>query len=320
MAHRTGARRGLGLLVGMALVAAACGGDDDDARRATPTGGTDAEVEAVFPAEVEHAFGTTVVEEAPERVVTVGYNDQDFVLAFGVEPVAVRWWYGPEDDATQAWTDDLLTADEPKVLVMPELNLEAVAAERPDLIVGVYSGMTEAEYEQLSQIAPTVAQSGDHHDYGMPWQEVTRSIGTALGQPDTAEQLVTDLEARFADVRAAHPEWAGRSVTVATASPDDLSFFASQDPRVALLPGARLRGPGGARRGRRHRVLRHDQPGAGRAPRPRPPGVGPAVLRRWRAGHHRSRPAAGPSRRHGRRAGRVPRRRASRPPSGGTPS
>jgi len=232
MAQRTRTRRGLGLLVGMLLVAAACG-DDDAADQAAPAGGTDAgaEAEAVFPAEVEHAFGTTVVEEAPERVVTVGYNDQDFVLAFGVEPVAVRWWYGPEDDATQAWTDDLLTAGEPKVLVMPELNLEAVAAERPDLIVGVYSGMTEEEYEQLSQIAPTIAQSGDHNDYGMPWQEVTRSIGTALGQPERADQLVTALEDRFAEVRAAHPEWEGRSVAVATSSPDELNFFASQDPR-----------------------------------------------------------------------------------------
>lgn len=234
MVHRK-RHRGLVLLAGSVLALGACGGSDDDGE--DPAGASGAErapatqAEAAFPAEVEHQYGTTVVEDAPERVVTVGYNDQDFVLAFGVEPVAVRWWYGPEDDATQPWTDDLVGDDEPKVLVMPELNLEAVAAERPDLIIGVYSGMTQEEYGQLSEIAPTIAQSGDYVDYGMPWQEVTRSIGTALGQPDTADELVADVEARFAEISDAHPDWTGKSVAVATSSPDEFSFFASEDPR-----------------------------------------------------------------------------------------
>jgi iron complex transport system substrate-binding protein len=46
------------------------------------------------------------------------------------------------------------------VLSAEELNVEAVAALDPDLIVGVSSGMTAEEYETLSQIAPTLAQVG----------------------------------------------------------------------------------------------------------------------------------------------------------------
>jgi hypothetical protein len=42
-----------------------------------------------------------------------------------------------------------------------EIDVEAVAALEPDLIVGIYSFMDEATYELLSGIAPTVTQTGE---------------------------------------------------------------------------------------------------------------------------------------------------------------
>ncbi len=53
-------------------------------------GATSSAPEGVFPSNVTHQYGTTVVEETPERVVTLGPTDQDAVLALGTVPVAIR--------------------------------------------------------------------------------------------------------------------------------------------------------------------------------------------------------------------------------------
>src|SRR5918992_4204637 len=42
---------------------------------------------------ISHKFGETKVSKDPARVLTVGWNDQDFVLALGVVPVATRAWF-----------------------------------------------------------------------------------------------------------------------------------------------------------------------------------------------------------------------------------
>lgn len=58
-------------------------------------------------------------------------------------------------------------------------------------------------------------------------------MGRALGREQRAEELVAEVEARFAAVREAHPEWEGRAVAVATPGVDSGTFgtFASEDPR-----------------------------------------------------------------------------------------
>ena len=42
-----------------------------------------------YPLTIEHAFGETVIESKPERVATVGWENQDTPLALGVAPVGV---------------------------------------------------------------------------------------------------------------------------------------------------------------------------------------------------------------------------------------
>ncbi|MDO5730562.1 hypothetical protein [Corynebacterium sphenisci] len=55
--------------------------------------GCSAEVEeGAFPVTIEHAFGETTIEEAPQRVVALGHSDVDPLLALGVTPVWVRAW------------------------------------------------------------------------------------------------------------------------------------------------------------------------------------------------------------------------------------
>ncbi|MEJ8281187.1 iron-siderophore ABC transporter substrate-binding protein [Pseudonocardia spirodelae] len=196
-------------------------------------GGAGTTAAAGFPVTIEGKLGTATVPQAPRRVASVGYTDHDAILALGVAPVAARYWYGAENTVVQPWASAAARALDaaPAVLTMSSIEPEKIAAQRPDLVVGVYSDLDAQNYPVVSAIAPTVGPAKGFHDYGAPWQEQTRLVGRALGRTDEADRLVGELEARFAAVRDANPQWAGKQVAVATRGADSLSVFASQDPR-----------------------------------------------------------------------------------------
>ncbi|MGH2985496.1 MAG: iron-siderophore ABC transporter substrate-binding protein [Solirubrobacterales bacterium] len=226
----------------LALALAACGGSGDETAGdpAAPAGAASG-----FPVTIEHTYGMTRIPDEPARVVTVGYNDHDFALALGVTPVGVREWFGEQSSATWPWARDELSHAEPEVLSAEEISFEQVAALRPDLILGVYSGMTESDYAKLSRIAPTVAQTDEYVAFGMPWQEQTLLIGRALGREDRAEELVREVEARFARARAAHPEFRRATALFAyREAGGGFGAYASTDARGRFLRSLGFRSSG----------------------------------------------------------------------------
>lgn len=220
-----------------ALGAAACGSDGAGgavAAEADPD--ATASADDVFPVTVDHKYGSTTVDERPERVVSVGFTDQDSLLSLGVVPVGIRDWYGDQPYAVWPWAQEALGDAEPEVLSASELNFEAIAALRPDLIVGVSSGMTDVEYETLSGIAPTITQTDEYVDYGVPWQEMHRTIGAVVGEAALAEEQIGELEGRFAQIAEDHPDWQGQEVAVSYAlSESSVGAYASSDTRSRLL-------------------------------------------------------------------------------------
>lgn len=190
--------------------------------------------DAPFPVTIEHKFGSTTITEAPQRVVAIGYTEQDPLLALGVQPVAVRYWYGDAPNAIFPWAEDALEGEAPEVLNMPygALNYEAILALAPDLISAVSAGITLEEYDLLSQIAPTIAQSGEYIDFGMPWQEATQTIGDAVGRSEQAEAAVAEVEALFEDARTRNPQFAEKTVAVIYSyGPGQYGFYTDQDVR-----------------------------------------------------------------------------------------
>ena len=190
------------------------------------------------PTRVPHKYGETEVPRDPQRVVTVGLTDHDYLLAFGVVPVGITDWYGDQPLGVWPWAVDRLGGAQPAVMPRnnDQIDFERVAALAPDLVVGQYCGMTQGDYDRLSAIAPTVAQSAAHPDYGMPWDETTRVVGRVLGRPDEAERLIGGVQDRFAAARAAHPELAGRSAVVAEQFEPNTYFVRSaSDPRTRFL-------------------------------------------------------------------------------------
>ncbi len=146
--------------VGLAVVAAAC----SSGTAADTEGGTRT---------VTHKKGATEVPDNPQRIVTVGYSDQDTLLAFGRQPVGVTDWYGDYPDATWPWAQDALGGTHPEVFnrgqFTGEANFayEAIAELAPDLILALYIDVDDDAYQRLSAIAPTVTTSPDYPDFGM---------------------------------------------------------------------------------------------------------------------------------------------------------
>ncbi len=214
----------------LVLSLAACG-DDESGSQPAATGSSS----SAFPVTVEHKFGSTEIAAEPKRVVTVGYTDQDAVLAFGVVPVGVGDFLGGYKWRERPWAQDALGGAEPEVVSGQQINFEAVAAQRPDLIIAINAGLKQGDYDRLSKIAPTVGQSGDYIDFGMPWEEQTLLVGRALGQEERAREIVADVEAKFEQVREQHPEFAGKTAILAYGGPDGYGAYATGDTRSRFL-------------------------------------------------------------------------------------
>ncbi len=224
-------KRSLVLILMMLLMIGVSGLLPVAAQEATET--PTEKADGVFPVTIEHEYGSTTITQEPKRVVAIGYTEQDLLLAVGVTPVAARYWYGDEKSVIFPWAKDKVQGDEPIVLNMPfgALNFEAILALKPDLISAVTSGITQDEYDKLSQIAPTIAQSSAYINFGMPWQAATQMVGDAVGKSATAEKAVADVETLFEEARTQNPQFDGKTVAVSYFSGGTYGFYTSQDSR-----------------------------------------------------------------------------------------
>ncbi|MDG4825414.1 iron-siderophore ABC transporter substrate-binding protein [Asanoa sp. WMMD1127] len=209
----------------------ACG--TEDPQPASSAGAGDA---AAFPAVIEHKYGTTTVPAEPKRIVVVGLVEQDALLALGVTPVATTEWWGEQPGAIWPWAKDELGGNPvPQVLKPTDgIEIEKVLALNPDLVLGVYSGMTKEEYDKLSARVPTIAEAKGVIDFGASWQELTRIVGAAVGKKAEAEKVISDVEARFAAARQANPAFAGKVGAVVTYY-QGIYVYGSQDARGRFL-------------------------------------------------------------------------------------
>lgn len=187
------------------------------------------------PHAITHALGTTTVQPNPERIITLGWSGEDVVIALGEVPVAMPR-YTFFDSGMFPWVEEKLDSQKPDLL-SGDLDFEAIAALRPDLILGVYSGIDELAYKRLSAIAPTVVYRSAPWSAG--WQEQTEVIGEALGKQAEAAQLARETEQTLADLGKQYADLHGATFTFGTyfAGESSLIVYLPSDPRVAALIG-----------------------------------------------------------------------------------
>jgi iron complex transport system substrate-binding protein len=228
-----------GVLVSAAGLAGCSTGSSDSAASSTAAS-TRADADA-FPVTLEHAYGETTIEREPARVVAIGYTDPDMVVSLGVVPVgATKLTYGANATGSTDYFDQAVEAlggEAPTRFDDTDgINLAQIATLRPDVILGVQSGITEQDYAKLSKIAPTVAMPGV--PYLTPWRTTLATVGRALGRTAEAEKVLTSTEDAIAAAKSEHPDLAGKSLMWTYLSQQDRStvgVYGSKDTRVAAL-------------------------------------------------------------------------------------
>lgn len=201
------------------------------------------QADTTYPIDIEHALGVTTITDRPERVAAVGWANHEVPLALGVVPVGfpATPFGDDDDDGMLPWVEERLETlqTEPPALFDEGdgIDFEAVAASRPDVILAAYSGLSRADYDTLSRIAPVVAYP--EAPWSTSWRDMIRLNSAGLGMAEEGEALIQRLEARVSDQIEAHPELDGRSVIfVNHVDPTNLGrivFYNDNDARVRFV-------------------------------------------------------------------------------------
>ena len=231
-----------GLLVS-ALALAGCGSSSEaESPATTPAATTDST--GAFPVTITSALGDAVIDAAPERVITLGQGSAETAIALGVTPVGMEEYsWGADETGYLPWVHEAVEAsgDELPVLFTggTEIDVDAILELEPDLILAPWSGLTQDQFDILTDIAPTVAYPD--LPWSINWDEQITTIATALGQPEQADVLIDGIEDAFTAAAAAHPEYADVTFSyVYTVGPGSLGIFLPDEQRVAMVRGLGL--------------------------------------------------------------------------------
>ena len=191
---------------------------------------------------ISHAYGETVIESQPERVATISWGNQDVPLALGIVPVGVsKANYGETDkNGLLPWTGEKyaeLGEESPVVYDdVDGLDYEAISDSNPDIILAAYSGITQEEYDLLSEIAPVLAYP--ENAWQTLWRDQITMNATALGKKDEGDALVKELETLISDKTSKYSDIEGKTAVFCYFNPADLGKFyiyLPSDPRAAYL-------------------------------------------------------------------------------------
>ncbi|MCD2104702.1 iron-siderophore ABC transporter substrate-binding protein [Rhodococcus erythropolis] len=225
--HRTVSLSGL---VIAALVLGGCSNNNAE----TESGNSDFETVTI-----ESALGNAVITEKPERIVTLGMGSAETVIALGTIPVGVeKYAWGSDDTGYLPWVHEAVTEQGGE---LPEqftggtdLNIEAIIALEPDLILAPWSGITQQQFDSLNAFAPTVAYA--ESPWTITWEEQINVIGKAMGESEMATAEIDKIKSQFAESTAAHPNYADVSFSfIYNTGPGTLGVFFAEEQRVAMV-------------------------------------------------------------------------------------
>lgn len=228
------------------LVVAGCSDKEtstDENNSNETTGSSNSEDSATqYPIVIKHALGETVIEEKPERVATVAWANHDVALALDVVPVGFSAAnYGVQDESGMLpWTAEKLKElgeENPNIYQDTDgIDFEAISDSNPDVILAAYSGLTQEEYDTLSEIAPVVAYP--ETPWVITWRDQILYNAKGMGMEEEGKQLIADTEKLIQDKANEFPEIKGKKAAFGMFNATDLSKFyiyTPADPRGELL-------------------------------------------------------------------------------------
>ncbi|MEU0492084.1 iron-siderophore ABC transporter substrate-binding protein [Nocardiopsis sp. NPDC006139] len=230
---------GIGIAALLTLGLAACGtpAAEEEAPAAESADGA-------FPVSIESALGTAEIPAQPERVVTLGQGSAETAIALGTVPVGIESYeWGSDETGYLPWIHEAVTeagAEPPTQFAgADDIDFEAIIELEPDVILAPWSGVTQEQYDVLTDIAPTVAYPD--LPWSTDWDQQIEIIGQALGKPEEAGELIEGIETQFEEAAAANPEFADLTFSyVYNTGPGTLGVFLPDEQRVAMVRGLGL--------------------------------------------------------------------------------
>jgi iron complex transport system substrate-binding protein len=137
---------------------------------------------------IQHAMGTTEIPENPKKIVILTNEGLEALLTLGVKPV------GAVTGVTGDWYEHTKSelADVKPVGKESEPNVEAIAALKPDLIIG-NKMRHEKIYDQLSAIAPTVYSDTIRG----AWKDNFKFYAEVLNKESEGEKAIQAYESKI---------------------------------------------------------------------------------------------------------------------------
>ncbi len=172
----------------MIVFLSACGSSSTEEKSSTNKSNSSKEAYSV-----KHAMGTTTIKGTPKRVVILTNEGTESLLSMGVTPVgAVKSWTG------DPWYDHIKDKmkDTKVVGTESQINIEAIAKLKPDLIIG-NKMRQEEQYEKLSAIAPTVFAETLRGD----WKENFSLYAEALNKKEKGKEVLKNYHDRIKRIK-----------------------------------------------------------------------------------------------------------------------
>lgn len=231
---------GLAGITGLATLVG-CSGNQSAAPEtpAAPGAGKNSSSEGRFPVTIKHALGTATIDKAPTKVVTLGQGAAEAAIALGVFPVGTETYaWGADKDGHLPWVRE---AFEKAGKALPrtfaggeQLDVETIATLEPDLVLAPWSGLTQKQYDLLSEMCPVVAY--EKTPWTTTWQQEISTVATALGRPADGQRVIAELDKTLADAAAEHPDWKGTTFSyIYTQGQGTLGIYLPTEQRVAMI-------------------------------------------------------------------------------------
>ncbi|MFJ3846239.1 ABC transporter substrate-binding protein [Streptomyces albidoflavus] len=215
------------LLVG--LTACGAGGDEQAEKPAEGKASSGA-----FPAKVATKFGEITIDEAPKRIVALGWGDAETALALGAQPVGASDWLPFGGEGVGPWAKGMYDK-KPELIGTMEPEFEKIAALKPDLILDTKSSGDQTRYDTLSKIAPTVGVPKGGDMYMTSWEKQTEMVAGALGKKDEGAELIAETEKKFAAAAKEHPEFKDKTITVGSRTSEGFGAYVGGTGRVDFV-------------------------------------------------------------------------------------
>jgi iron complex transport system substrate-binding protein len=166
---------------------------------------------------IEHAMGSTPIEGTPERIVILTNHGTEALLTLGIKPVgAVQSWTGdPWYDHIQDQMDGVEV-----VGLESNINLEAIAALQPDLIIGNKSRQEE-HYQALLAIAPTVFEERLRGD----WKVNYKLIAEAVNKVSEGQEVLDQYNQRIETLTNSLGDKLNTQVSMVRFMPEDIRIY-----------------------------------------------------------------------------------------------